>query len=395
MKHNRFRHLLLAAMALTATTAAAQTVEQADTMALPTDTYWLEPVIKGDEGKLLNRYIFADNWVVGAHAGLSFNWGSNQREAAFLSGLRPSLALSIGKWLSPYVVLRGMLAYANNRGVTSQPYKTFHWQSAMLNADGMFSLTNILCGYRESRPFNLFVFLGVGGEQTFGFSKRGWNAAEQRFSRGTCSLLNVHAGVEALFRLGESWDLTFDVENNWIDDSFDGVITSNRWDGHINCFVGLVHRLRNHDGTHQFTFITRDMSKYEEANREINRLRQAAELAKLNMPVVTVETEQVNVLVSFQENSSLIDAMQEVNVYTAAQHMQQTGNKQRLYITRLGQGATNEQLFRERAETIRRSLVSDYHIPADRITIEMDRQKVETLSNPENCIIVSINESSK
>ena len=41
MKHNRFRHLLLAAMALTATTAAAQTVEQADTMALPTDTYWL------------------------------------------------------------------------------------------------------------------------------------------------------------------------------------------------------------------------------------------------------------------------------------------------------------------------------------------------------------------
>ena len=137
------------------------------------------------------------------------------------------------------------------------------------------------------------------------------------------------------------------------------------------------------------------MSKYEEANLEINRLRQAAELAKLNMPVVTVETEQVNVLVSFQENSSLIDAMQEVNVYTAAQHMQQTGNKQRLYITRLGQGAANEQLFRERAETIRRSLVSDYHIPADRITIEMDRQKVETLSNPENCIIVSINESSK
>ena len=48
---------------------------------------------------------------------------------------------------------------------------------------------------------------------------------------------------------------------------------------------------KNHNGSRQFTYARRDMSKYDEANAEINRLREANKAAA--PPVTKIETEVV------------------------------------------------------------------------------------------------------
>ncbi len=196
-----------------------------------------------------------------------------------------------------------------------------------------------------------------------------------------------------LFRLGERWDFTVEASNTWIDDSFDGIITHNKWDGHANLLFGLNYRFKNPtDGAHQFTYYTRDYSRYNDLNAELNRLRQEAQDVRNNRPTVDVKSQQINVLVSFANGSSDIDEMQEVNVYTAAQEMKDHNNQLNLYITVLGNAGA---LFNDRANTIRETLVNSYQIPANRIFIDSDTKKVESQQTDKNCIIVYINENGK
>lgn len=64
------------------------------------------------------------------------------------------------------------------------------------------------------------------------------------------------------------------------------------------------------------------MSKYDEANAEINRLREANKAAAT--PVTKIETKvvesnHIRSFISFDNASAAINKLQEVNVYTAAE----------------------------------------------------------------------------
>ena len=118
----------------------------------------------------------------------------------------------------------------------------------------------------------------------------------------------------------------------------------------------------------------------------------AEELAKKKPDV---NSKQVNVLVSFSDNDSNIDELQEVNVFTAVEEMRKLNNQADLFITVLGGKTGNESLFNERANTIKQSLINDYQIPAQRIHIEKDASVVEALDKAVTRVIVYINEGNK
>ena len=377
--------------ALTATTAVS--AQEKTPTATVTSDYWLDTnQEEGKDQKILRDYKFWDNWFAGIQGGVLYNWGSNQKHTSFWRHLRPTAAAYAGKWISPSVGMRVQLGWASNRGLT-EGIHSYHFHTATFYADGLFNLTNIFGGYRESRFFNLVAFFGFGGEQTFSFSDRNWNANDVAYNTDACTLLGLRAGLQMLFRLGERWDFTVEASNTWIDDSFDGIITHNKWDGHANLLFGLNYRFKNPtDGAHQFTYYTRDYSRYNDLNAELNRLRKEAQDVRNNRPTVDVKSQQINVLVSFANGSSDIDEMQEVNVYTAAQEMKDHNNQLNLYITVLGNAGA---LFNDRANTIRETLVNSYQIPANRIFIDSDTKKVESQQTDKNCIIVYINENGK
>ena len=123
-----------------------------------------------------------------------------------------------------------------------------------------------------------------------------------------------------------------------LDDSFDGWEgegSNDRWDGHVNILAGVSYRFKNHNGSRQFTYARHDMSKYDEANAEINRLREANKAAA--PPVTKIETEvvesnHIRSFISFDNASAAINKLQEVNVYTAAENIKKLADGD-LYIT--------------------------------------------------------------
>lgn len=260
--------------------------------------------------------------------------------------------------------------------------------------DGLFNFTNLFCGYEEDRTFNLIGILGAGYEHTANFSKRTWN--DGIYNTESQDLLSIRLGLMAKFRLGKAWDFNLEITNSLLDDSFDGWEgegSNDRWDGHVNILAGVSYRFKNHNGSRQFTYARRDMSKYDEANAEINRLREANKAAA--PPVTKIETEvvesnHIRSFISFDNASAAINKLQEVNVYTAAENIKKLADGD-LYITSTKEVRDTE-LFMARAQSIRNVLANTYDIPAGRIFIEKNPAVIASLDPQKSCVIVYINE---
>jgi hypothetical protein len=349
-----------------------------------------EETLKFEDNYLLEKYGFKDNWFFSFHLGSFVNWGSNLKDFD-LNRFRPSVGVSLGKWFFPQVGMRTQFLYGGNRGETTLGHRPYHFHTLELACDGLVNFSNIVSRYREDRKFNFLLLLGIGGDQTFGFSKRDWNVNESHFDRGACTLLTFRAGLMCFYEISQKWDLSFELVNNWLDDSYDGIITNNRWDGHVNANIGLIRRFRNHDEGYKFKYIGLEPAMFEDANNEINRLRMEADRLK-NLPPEEINGgRQTNTLVSFVDTVAVIDEMQEVNVFTAVQAMRQYENKVNLFITTLSQ--MSDDMFLKRADTIKDVLVNQYGLPANQIIIEKDPAEVEKRDKVEGSVIIYMNES--
>ncbi len=360
------------------------------------DSTLLGPNIKDhDEALMFYDYLFPDNWFYMLHVGTFINWGNNQSHGSLAGRFRPAIGVSVGKWFYPTVGARVQLYLGNNRGLTSETHREYHWQTAGLAVDGLVNLSNLLAGYREGRKFGLLAYLGMGGDQTFGFSKRDWNTksgSRDGYEPNSLSLLTFRSGLMATWRISQKWDVQLEATNIWVDDAYDGIVNDNRWDGHVNLMLGLVHRIGNRDKTHNFYYIRRDGSILTEANAEANRLRAEAQRLRDLPPLPPVKARQTYVIVSFRNEQSTIDEMQQVNVYTAVQAMEQRNNKVNLYITPLGK-ASDKALFHQRASIVREQLTARYGLPAERIIVDDDSKRVEQNKDKDGCVIMYINQS--
>lgn len=355
--------------------------------------YWVDST--ANNARMLNKSKFGDNWFFGMHVGSFYSWGNNTSDAGFFGQFRPAAALSFGKWLHPAGGFRIQAAYGNNKGITPDE-KSYTWHTAAGYLDALFNLSNIFSRYNENRKFDFIFLIGAGMEHTFGFDKKSWNKGEDRIyqTRGE-NLVALRAGLMAKWRISEKWDFNLEAVNNWLDDSYDGQVEKNNYDGHVNILAGFTYRLKNHDGTRQFTYATRDMSKYTALNDEINRLK--AENAKPLEPEIIIQKEMVKsnhirTLISFENGSSAINKLQEVNVYTAAQALSQIKDGE-LYIT-INEDAKNfdVDLFLARAHSIREMLVNKLNVPAGHIFIEKNTALVKSLDPEKTCVIMYINE---
>lgn len=356
--------------------------------------YWVDST--ANNARMLNKTKFSDNWFFGMHVGSFYSWGDNSSDAGFFGQFRPAAALSIGKWLHPAGGLRIQAAYGNNKGNTPDG-KSYTWHTAAGYLDGMFNLSNIFSRYNENRKFDFIFMIGAGLEHTFHFEINNWNSGSNKvYSTLGETFVSLRAGLMAKWRISEKWDFSIEAVNNWLDDSYDGQVVKNNYDGHVNILAGLTYRFKNHDGSREFTYATRDMSKYAGYNDEINRLR--AENAKPVDPIIeikkeTVNTSHISTLISFENGSSSINKLQQVNVYTAAQALAQIPDGD-LYITMRNAktGDYDVELFLDRAHSIREMLVNEFKVPAGHIFVEKNPALVDSLDPNKKCVIMFINE---
>lgn len=354
---------------------------------------------------------FRDNWHVGLLVGAMNTWGSYDSEASFMDRTNFAAALNVGKYITPVNDLRLQLFYGRGTGVRGADnglnprpndaaladFHTYNWNTLGLSAQWLPSLTNLFLGYNPERRFNLSALAGIGLEHTFSYSDKDlsyisvWaEAADAGVSR---DLVALQFGLSADYRLVDGLCLTGEITDNFLDDSFDGLISDQKWDGHLNFLVGLKYVLpsKNARGRRNSPFY----DKYLVAADEISNNRDLIEDALANRQtidnVVDVTKKVTYTLISFDNGKVEVPRLQQNNVYQTAQAYKSAPDS-KIFITNSSKLDDNQ--FHQRAWAISKLLNQRWQIPLEDIWVDADENHIQQLQIPEakNYVIFIINE---
>jgi outer membrane protein OmpA-like peptidoglycan-associated protein len=161
---------------------------------------------------------FWSNWFIQANAvGTSF-YGS--QEGAFMKpktlfkNYRTNLGFSValGKWFTPGIGLRTKFTGMWGRSIISEDKKTNASKYWVINEQVLFNLSNMLCGYSETRVWNFIPYVGAGV---------GRNMSYNTYS------MDLNAGILNMFRLSKKVAINLDINYGLFDPRFDGFSATN------------------------------------------------------------------------------------------------------------------------------------------------------------------------
>ena len=316
---------------------------------------------------------FWSNWFiqVGAnwnawYAGDAREHGSNLPSSPFKSfRSNPGAALAIGKWFTPGMGLR-----LKAQGIWGKDVKATYPELSkgnkywILNGHAMFNLSNMLCGYNETRVFNVIPFVGGG---------IGRSMSHDRYGMG------LSAGLQLQFRLAKNFAIH--VEGGWnryendIASPGAGDVGNRGWDSHTNnvyAELGLTFNLNkatwdkvpnvdalNADWQNRLDALN---SQLRDANADNDRLR------KMLADRPAAETKTVKEFIStpvsvfFNIDKTNIASQRDlVNVRALAKYA--IDNNSNLKVDGYADSATgsaerNQWLSEERAKTVANELVN-------------------------------------
>ena len=185
---------------------------------------------------------FWSNWFIQANVAYEAFY-SNQEDGkgysksplkGFRSNVSPSIA--IGKWFTPGFGLRTKATGICGRSVSSEDKSLNAMKFMNIQEQAMFNLSNLLCGYSETRVWNFIPYAGVGLLRNFDEN------------------LNAHAaslGILNTWKLSRKWAVNLDLSFNISDDDIDGTDQSHstyatsiaKADRYFTAEIGLTYNL--------------------------------------------------------------------------------------------------------------------------------------------------------
>lgn len=261
------KFLTLAAAALVAVGASAQTVQESKTF---------------------------DNIYVGINGGVA----TKATGHAWLKGLDPNFGIRVGRNFTPVFGL----AVESNAYLSNKPWHSVGTTFRALNTSllGTVNLSNWFGGYKgEPRLFEVSALYGLGWGHVFGNSSR----YVPEFVEGTQIGNNIvktnsftsKAGLDFAFNLGEkkAWQVYVEPAMIWGLNGFgyDGT-EYNLHRSFVQLNAGVIYKFKTSNGTHNFKIAQlRDQSEIDGLNSQINDLKN--ELAKKPKEVVKEVVKEV------------------------------------------------------------------------------------------------------
>ena len=134
--------LMVLAMVSLSATAFAQTEVPTEKFSVATNSFW-------------------SNWFIQLHAAdvnyMETNHGQGLMEAPMWGG-----TLSLGKWFTPGMGMRVKAGYGKLHNRAWAPESPNHIKYGTLDVNAMFSVSNMLCGYSETRVWNFIPYVSGG-----------------------------------------------------------------------------------------------------------------------------------------------------------------------------------------------------------------------------------------
>lgn len=204
------------------------------------------------QGYLMNS--FKDNWFITAQGGVNVNFSRHDVVRDLGDRFAPNAALYVGKWFTPvfggrlgvdWMYLKGMgednaFGYLPQEHMTEGHYKT-RQMAVGPTFDLMVNLTNLFCGYKPGRVYNLSLYGGAGGYWMLGRSldtkgdADGWDNKDK--------VLTFRAGIINSFNLCKNFALSLDLRASAYDGTFEGgaATTSNPTFLDVQAYLGFTY----------------------------------------------------------------------------------------------------------------------------------------------------------
>lgn len=328
---------------------------------------------------------FGDNWSMELKAGAI----TPLTHSAFLKNARPAVGVEFSKQLTPVFGLgiQGM-------GYINTTYSKTAFDGSDVSLLGKVNLMNLFGTYKGTpRVFEIEALGGIGWLHGYTNGAGDYNSWSSRLGLN----FNFNLGESKAWTLGIKPALVYDMEGDF--NQHKSRFNANN--ASLELIAGLAYHFRGSNGSHHFTLAKLyDQAEINELNGTINNLRRQVneknnllgeEAKRLNMlqqefsnyqanaekakPVVVVKktTEIPEILVSFKQGQSAVDASQQPNVERVADYMRSHQNVKvtiKGYASPEGKIELNEKLAQTRADAVKNLLIKKYKISADRIVSE-------------------------
>ena len=404
-------------------------------------------------------YIFpssiTDNWHLMLQAGAMNSWGSWDGHASWLKRDNFAASFSIGKYLTPVNDVRLSFFYGRGTGVRGadsnfiepsteyeqwrdvygneyEPtypyhqnesyfdgcpllgreghthaitedgladYHTYHWNVFGFTAAWLPNLTNLFRGYNPDRKFTVSALMGISLEHTTAYTDKNLSIvsvwAEKAAAGTNRTLIGLKFGLECDWNFTDRWQFNAEVSQNVLDDSFDGLVSDDSWDGHLNMLLGVTYFLKGKRTSGRIQNRNPLQDKYLNYTEKIYQNREAIDDAlasrKENVAIVNVTKDVTYTLISFDEGAMEVPRLQQNNVFQTAEAYRRIPNS-KIFIT--NSNKQDNSMFHQRAWAISKLLYQRWQIPLEDVWVDSDESHIQTLQIPDckHYIIFIINE---
>jgi len=330
---------------------------------------------------------FWDNWFISMGGGAQMYFGDHDRQMSFGDRLSPALDIAVGKWFTPGIGVRVMYSglslkgatqnniHSNGKPINGKPQQGY-WLKEQeidffnLHGDVLFNLSNLFCGYSETRFWNCSPYVGVGW-------MRAWEHPSSREVSANLGILNS-------FRVSPAIDINLDLRGTLVNDRFDGETGGRREEGLFAATIGLIYKFPKRGWNRSHTVVIYDNDALNELREKMNamsaenaRLQQA--IAEGNQSAAETIVRKMEVaapnLVTFQIGKSELSRENRVNLGFLAKVIKTTDPNAVYTITGYADAGTetdaiNSRLSQERAQAVYDCLVKEYGIPTSQLRID-------------------------
>lgn len=307
---------------------------------------------------------FGSNWFVGVNGGVNLYNGVFMNGESLFDHVSPALNIYVGKWHTP-----GFGWRVGYNGLNIQTYeKLDHAMFMNFHFDAMFNLSNLICGYREDRIWNVIPYVGVGWAGRHGFNSDNENSMGGSDFAGS---LSANYGVVNTFRVSKRWAINAELSGFFFRNGFSSVPGRSGHDMMFAATVGVTYKIGKTDWENAVDVpalqaiyggiidgLENDLDNANLLNKkaqdEISNLK--GQLADMNAKIATANKfVDVKQSVFFAFASSKIDSKkEELNIKAYAKAAVEAGAKLRVvgYADVIGSEAYNQKLSLSRAEAV-------------------------------------------
>lgn len=338
-----------------------------------------------------------DNIFVSVGGGIQ---GSTNPDSKFGNSLTPLINVSVGKFINPIWGFRGQVYGWDSKMDLSWPFEAYNGPKVErkeryvgINLDGMMNLTNLFCGYKPGRVFELNFFVGPSMNIVKNFGKWDYVMKQSLVDKPTGETVRVEEvdidkskpsdhevrclvgaslGLGAKFNINPEWAIDVEARGQ-VTPAILGAYSSAKTDGYIHLTGGVTYTF----GGKKFVScsskvdqnaINDELNKYREelaqAQSDLADTKNAMENAR---PVTQEVVKEIQVAgpraIFFKIGSAKVDDYGMVNLKLAAKILK--ANPEKKYKIAgycdqaTGSAKWNKELSEKRAQAVYDALVSE------------------------------------